>query len=85
MFFLFAFYIRYNLTTDVSTSQFIDEREQGFFIGRDGDLFLKVTLAEYLTTDSAAGKLLLFNVRTALIAHANSASKKVNQWNFFSF
>ena len=65
------------MTTDVTISQFVDEKDQGFYIGRDGDLFLKVGLADYLTTDSAPGKLFFSSVSTALIAPADSHSNKV--------
>ncbi|GFR93377.1 helicase with zinc finger domain 2, partial [Elysia marginata] len=73
---------RYNLTTDVAISQFVDEKDQGFFIARNGDFFGKVNLPEYLTVDSVAGKLLLSSVRTALITCADSQSNKVYEINF---
>ncbi|GFN76046.1 helicase with Zinc finger domain 2, partial [Plakobranchus ocellatus] len=67
---------RYNLACNVTITQFVDEKG-AFFIGQNGDLFMKVTLAEALTSDSLAGQLFISNVQTALLAHTESTSKKV--------
>ena len=66
----------YNLSCDVTFSKTLQEPGM-FLIGTNGDMFIKVNLAENLTQDTLAGKLVLSSVRTALLARAGSASNRV--------
>ncbi|XP_059174915.1 helicase with zinc finger domain 2-like isoform X2 [Physella acuta] len=64
----------YNMISEVTASQTLEEFEV-FIIAKNGDLFIKLNLAENLSEDTLAGKLVLTSVRTVLLAPVGSKSK----------
>lgn len=70
----------YNLITDVTCSQTLNEMGD-FIIARNGDLFVKVNLSENLSEDTLAGNLVIYHVKTVLLAPVNSKSSRVYEAN----
>lgn len=62
------------MISEVTASQTLEEFEV-FIIAKNGDLFIKLNLAENLSEDTLAGKLVLTSVRTVLLAPVGSKSK----------